>query len=99
MSKRFYTDYTNHMLRYYVRNAEFIGITEIDAENWGTCHCVYKQLSEEDKLIVFKVFNDRSILLSGAVSTVSDELELKQSHIWQRINEISKMIATQRRLI
>ena len=101
MSKPFYADYVNRMLRFYARKAcieRAIIINPVDINN---CLCVAKVLDallEKDRDVIIEVYR-RGDTLADNIYWVAKELKVKQDMIWTLVSKVTKRIAKERGLI
>lgn len=104
MAKRFYTDYVNHMLRFYARNVQSGNVvrlkfrSEVDKLNWRSVNRVLHSLPERDKDIIIEVFG-RGDTLADNIYEVSKELAINQDIVWTLVSKVTNKIAKDRRLI
>lgn len=104
MAKRFYTDYINHMLRFYartVRSGYVMGLkftSEVDKLNWRSVNRVLHNLPERDRDIIIEVFG-RGDTLADNIYEVSKELAINQDIVWTLVSKVTNKIAKDRRLI
>ena len=104
MAKRFYTDYINHMLRFYARtvqSGDVMGLkftSEVDELNWRSVDRVLHNLPELDKYIIIEVFG-RGDTLADNIYEVSKELVMNQDVIWTMLSKITYQIAKERGLV
>ena len=104
MAKRFYTDYINHMLRFYARNVRSGDVvrlkfkSEVDKLNWRSVNRVLHNLPERDKDIIIEVFG-RGDTLADNIYEVRKELAINQDVIWTLVSKVTNKIAKARRLI
>lgn len=101
MSKPFYADYVNRMLRFYARKVcieRAIIINPVDINN---CLCVAKVLDallEKDRDVIIEVYR-RGDTLADNIYWVAKELKVKQDMIWTLVSKVTKRIAKERGLI
>ncbi len=101
MSKPFYADYVNRMLRFYARKVhgqDFKVKGHIEINN---CLCVIKvlgNLPKWDRDVIIKVY-ERGDTLADNIYEVSKELKVKQEILWTLISKVTKQIAKERGLI
>lgn len=103
MIRPYYTEYVNHMLRYYTRHTpkEVIKMkfkSETDRKNWLAVNRVLHQLPERDRDIIFTVFG-RGDTVADNIYELSKEMCIRQDTIWNLVSRVSYKIAKERKLI
>ena len=99
MNKPFYTEYVRHALRFYSRNlTQTYFKTEVDRNNWLTCHSVIRRYSERDKDILVYVYGSYDTLADN-VYTIAKRYCINQSIIWDMMKEFEREIARERGLL
>lgn len=100
MSKVYYADYVNHMLRFYFRYDSHGGFrNEVDQKNYISVDRVIKRQSETDKIILEKIYRNKNPKLREVILSVGTELNLNINGIWNLINVITNKIAKERGLV
>ena len=98
---KFYSQYVNHMLRFYARycdkNLESFK-KSTDMKNWLAVKTVLDKLPEKDKNVIIEVYRRRDTLADN-IYEVSKELGIDQDVIWIMLNKVTKKIAQERELI
>ncbi len=101
MSKPFYADYVNKMLRFYCRRVhgqDFKVEGHIDINN---CLCVMKvleSLPEWDKNAIIEIYS-QSDTLADNIYQISRKLNVKQDVLWTMVSKVTKQIAKERGLV
>lgn len=101
MSKPFYADYVNKMLRFYCRrvyNQDFKVEGHIEINN---CLCVMKvleSLPEWDKNAIIEIYS-QSDTLADNIYQISRKLNVKQDVLWTMVSKVTKQIAKERGLV
>lgn len=101
MSKPFYADYVNRMLRFYARKVyekDFKVEGHIEVNN---CICVIKvleNLPEWDRNVIIDIYR-RGDTLADNIYHVSREMNVKQDILWTMVSKVTKKIAKERGLI
>lgn len=99
MSKRFYSDYVNHCLRFYVRHPFPKYHSFADKENWITCDNVLNNFSDKDRSLLLAVYSTETDNLADSVSQVSQDRNVRQEVIWKVVNELERKVAKRRGLL
>jgi hypothetical protein len=97
----FYSEYVNHMIRFYLSCPESIslsGHSQADLSNWLAVQAIYADLSDDDKQLVKELYGTRRPY-SEAVNEYAAAHKLKVNSVWQTVVRISNKIARQRGLI
>ena len=101
LSKPFYADYVNRMLRFYCRKVhgqDFKVEGHIEINN---CLCVIKVLEtlpENDKNAIINIY-ERGDTLADNIYWVSKEMNVNQDMLWTLVSNVTKRIAKERGLI
>lgn len=99
MSKTYYSDYVKHALRFYTRNLDAKSFrTDIDKDNWYSCHNVVKTYSDMEQTIIFSVYSGYDTI-GDEVYNASKEYNIRQNIIWDLMKDIEHKIAKKRKLI
>ena len=102
MTKPFYADYVNRMLRFYARKVHSNEVlrtkNDVDKENWRCVVKVLDKLPERDKDVIIEVYR-RGDTLPENICQVAKELKVKQDMIWTLVSKVTKRIAKERKLI
>lgn len=97
MTKPYYADYINRMLRFYSRKGP-VYKTNIDEINYKCVDKVLGKLNPSDKELIIDIYK-RGDTLADNIYQVSKEKNINQEKLWTIVNKISKAIARERRLI
>ncbi len=104
MTKPFYADYVNRMLRFYARKIHSGEVpwmkmkNTVDKENWKCVVRVLDKLPERDKDVIIEVYR-RGNTLPDNIYWVAKELKVEQDMIWTLVSKVTKKIAKERGLI
>lgn len=104
MTKPFYADYVNRMLRFYARKIHSSEVprmkmkNDVDKENWRCVVRVLDKLPERDKDVIIEVYG-RGDTLADNIYWVAKELKVDQDMIWALVSKVTKRIAKERKLI
>lgn len=104
MTKPFYADYVNRMLRFYARSGlvdaggEIRFRTTVDKQNWESVDRVLQGLSKRDKYVIMEVYG-RGDTLADNIYEIAKELRVNQDSIWSLISKVTRKIAKERKLI
>lgn len=97
--KPYYTEYVNHILRFYVRHPSMTHFkTDADKLNHRAAKNVFRKLSDMDSIVIFDIFT-RNDTLGDNVYKVAKLRKLKQDDIYTLITRVSNLIAKERGLI
>lgn len=99
MNRPFYSDYVRHMLRFYTRNLSITQFkSDVDNDNWYSCHEVLDQYSSRDKDILVYVYSSYDTLPDN-VYNISIAHNIHQNTIWDMMKEFERKIALRRGLL
>ena len=101
LSKPFYADYVNRMLRFYVRKVYREGMTVRNHVDINNCICVAKVLDallEKDRNVIIDIY-ERGDTLADNIYWVSKEMNVNQDMLWTLVSKVTKRIAKERGLI
>lgn len=99
MSKKFYTEYVRHALRFYTRylhNPVFQ--SDASKENWKSCHSILSKCSEKERDILIDVYSGYDTL-ADEVYNASKKYSICQDIIWDTMKDIERKIALRRGLL
>ena len=102
MSKPYYSEYVNHILRFYVsvEGRERKTIPHgADQLNYDAADKVLRTLGETDRAILREVFAPSHDSLLYRVIDVAQSRKIPSSDIWTLISRVSRRIAEERNLI
>ena len=101
MSKPFYADYVNHMLRFYTRHEGSQNQThshEIDKLNYSAVDKVMARVKDHEKELLVSVYiTDEPVV--HTIYSICPKLCINPDEAWKIISKVTKMIAKERRLI
>ena len=104
MTKPYYADYVNRMLRFYARKVYSDEVmrmelkNDVDKRNWRCVVRVLDKLPERDKDVIIEVYR-RGDTLADNIYQVAKELKVEQDMIWTLVSKVTKRIAKERGLI
>lgn len=99
MNRPFYSEYVRHCMRFYARNTNKPHFnTEVDKNNWYSCHRAIEHYSDENKNILLLVYGMRDTL-SDNVYEVSKTYCIDQNIIWDMLKDFEHSVAKKRGLI
>lgn len=99
MSKKYYTDYVRHALRFYTRNCnkpEFK--TDVDKANWIACDRVIRKYSDDHAKLLIDIYSGYDTL-ADEVYNASKKYSVNQDVIWDDMKEFERKIAKARLLL
>lgn len=100
MSKPYYADYVNHMLRFYFRCDPSGGFkSETDELNYTAADAIIRDLPDKDRLLLTSVFQQDNVNLAANVSLSAAAYNVQATRIWSLLSSVTPKIAKQRRLI
>ena len=97
----YYTDYINHMIRFYITCPEVVkldGLRRADVENWLAVQRILHGMPESNRNRLIAVYGKHRNLLK-AVDMYCAETGESERNIWFLINGTAAAIARQRGLI
>lgn len=99
MSKKYYTDYVRHALRFYTRYLDRPTFTSDAAKsNWEACHSVLRKYPIIDYDILTTVYSGHDTL-ADEVYNASKKYNIDQDVIWDLMKEVERKIAHRRGLL
>lgn len=99
MSRRYYSEYVAHCLRFYARNQGVVEFhSSVDRANWIACHTVFAELFPEDREMLRSVYEGRDTL-ADEVYNVSKKYDVEQGIIWDKLKKLERDVARVRGLI
>ena len=98
----YYTDYVNHMVRFYITCPDTIttaGKRKADIENWMAVQAVFHALKPEEKQMLMDIYNSHYRLTEG-VRIYCKEHNIKNDRkLWIFITKFSAAVARRRGLV
>ena len=101
MSKPFYADYVNRMLRFYVRKVYRERMTVENPVDKKNCLCAAKVLDalpEKDRNVIMDIYEGGDTLADN-IYHVSKEMNINQDVLWTLMSKVTKEIAKERGLV
>ncbi len=101
MSKPYYAEYVNHMLRFYVAYKETNDRhfkSDVDQRNYSCVDKVLNSIPKYEQLMLIEIYRRRGPLLDN-VHVISEQSRVVPKKIWSFINDITIKIAKERHLI
>lgn len=99
MSKKYYTDYVRHALRFYTRNCDKpIFRTDVDKANWIACDRVVRKYSDDLAKLLISIYSGYDTL-ADEVYKASKKFGVNQDVIWDDMKEFERRIAKARLLL
>ena len=97
--KTFYSDYTQHCMRFYARRERPEQFpTLADRQNWEACETAVNKFCEQDREIIFKIYGNPDTLADN-IYGISVEMGEPQDRFWKLIGDVEKAVAQERGLI
>lgn len=96
--RTFYSDYTQHAMRFYARHINPKFRSDADKQNWYACDSALKGFTVTEIDILLTVYREGDTLADN-IYKVSVDRNIKQDTIWKLVNELERKIAKRRNLI
>jgi len=100
-TKYFYSDYVNHMVRFYLTcpdKLEILGKRRSDIENWVAVQGVLRGLSDADRELVLAVYGKHHNL-PRAVELYCQDSGADSGAVWPVLVRMANLIAKRRGLV
>ena len=99
MKKRFYTDFTEHCMRFYVTSPDIPPDfrSSADKENWMACRDALKEFKDDTQKTLVSIFSDKRPI-SDCISDYVEKTGTKSDTIWYLVRELERQIAEKRGL-
>ena len=99
MTKKTYSDYVRHALRFYSRNLENpIFRCIADEKNWNACDTVLNRYFPKYKELLTTIYAGFDTM-GDNVYEASKKYDIPQSNVWSMMKDLEKLVATERGLI
>ena len=99
MTKKYYSEYVRHALRFYARNTNETHFNnKVDKNNWYACHKAIAPYSDRDKDLILRVFHMHDTLADN-VYEVAKLYCIDQNIIWDLLKDDERSVAQNRGLI
>ena len=99
MTRPYYSEYVRHAMRFYSRNLQQPPFrSEVDKNNWMSCHSVIKHYNEKDREILISIYSGFDTL-PDEVYNASKKYEVNQNTIWDMMKDFERKLAHRRGLI
>lgn len=100
-TRYYYTDYVNHMVRFYLTCPEMLktdGKRKCDIENWIVVQGVLHGLPEEDRKKVIDIYTTH-FNLQKAVDMYCEKTGAERRQVWLLLARVAAIIAKRRGLV
>lgn len=94
MPKKFYSDMSNHCLRFYIRYPKPTFKSEIERLGWEACQKVLNTYSKWEQDIISYIYRSGSI--SENVASISYLEGVTVHHVWKLVDKVQKDVAIER---
>lgn len=99
MSKKFYSEYAQHCMRFYTRHPRSKYFKNFaDRINWQSCDRALERFGDQDRRYLMDLYSQRDTLADG-VYALSASKGIPQDYLWNLISDLEKRIAKERGLI
>lgn len=96
--RTFYSEYTQHCMRFYVRHPRPDFKSDVDKQNWQACDNALKSFSPSEIDIIKEVYASGDTIADN-IYEISVRCEIKQDSIWNLMRKLEHKIAKRRKLI
>ena len=100
-TRYFYTDYVNHMVRFYLSTPEKLpldGKKRADIENWVAVQAIFHELPDDKRQVLTEVYKAHFRVPEG-VRIYCEKTGTNSDELWKLIAKTSAAIARRRGLI
>ena len=103
-AKRYYTDYCNHMWRFFILNRDNPAVrldAECDARAYKCCQRIFGEFSREEQRILCQVYGAdvRRMPMRAIVADVAYRKPCLEDDVWKLLNRANRSVAKLRGLI
>lgn len=98
MSRTFYSEYTNHCLRFYARHPKPTFHSDADKKNWLACDSALKSFEESDREMLLTIYREGDTIPDN-VYQMAKSKGIKQDSIRKLIGELERKVAKRRGLL
>lgn len=98
MSKKHYTDYVSHCMRFYASYPKPHFRNAVDEQNWRACEKALQGFESEDRETLVDIYRGGDTLPDN-VYAVAKTKGINQDSIWRQIDELEKKVAEYRGLL
>lgn len=100
MSKPYYADYVNHILRFYFRYDCSKGFkNDVDKTNYLAADKVIRKLSDTDRQIMCTIFNLDGVNVADNIMVVAKRFHEDHKALWSLVSTTTAKIAKERKLL
>lgn len=96
--KPFYADFTQHCMRFFIRNQSPAFKSSVDMENWHACKTAWGEMTGQEREILQAVYTERD-LITDNVFKVAKDRALDQDVVWRIVRKNDRKVAKARGLI
>lgn len=96
--RKFYSDYVQHCMRFYVRQPHPRFRKDVDEQNWLACANALRDFSDDDQELLMLIYQDGDSLLDN-VNKLAVARNIKANLIWKLINDLERNVAERRGLV
>jgi hypothetical protein len=101
MSKTYYSEYINHILRFYIRHQNDKNLrfkTYAEKDNFISAQKVVSKLSNDEQKYINDIYMQGDTLADNIYKT-SEKMNIEQFKLWTIVSKVSNQIAKERNLI
>lgn len=99
MIKPYYSDYVRHAMSFYTRYPNTIQFNKlVDKINWYACHKIIKAYPEKERDILIYIYGSADTI-SDNVYAMANKYQIRQTLIWDMMNDFERKVAVERGLI
>ena len=101
-NQRCYSEYVNHMVRFYLTSPESIridGHTAADINNWMAVQAVFADLNDSERSILTNIYSVRDRRIQDTIADYCRQFDLNPNAVWALLVRVTAKIARQRGLV
>lgn len=99
MSKTYYSEYSRHCLRFYVRHANPVFTCDSDRKDWAAAEKAVNALRSGDREFAEAVYRSYGGEFIQRVTDIARKMNVPQKKAWKIIGDVEKDVARRRGLI
>ena len=96
MARMYFSDFTDHCLKFYFRHSHPNFHSDVDRLDWQAAESTISKVSDRDRRVLEAVYTGKERFISENIKVVSRELGLSENVIYDLLDGVRKKLAIAR---